>query len=142
MFKAKELIQTLCTDLNYRFFSGVYYEKFHQLYKYLDSTELKYIRSIDERTGLGLSFGSAISGMGSVFILDLKFSSLIYPYLPFIIQAKLPFFILGCGSSDEWSFAGLPKMVLKDSDSIIMLSKTMDMKKTPGVLIVEEGVLK
>lgn len=142
MIKTKDLVFTLCDDLNYRFFCGVRYKELEFLYKYFSVCKMRYVEAIDEVNGLGISFGAALSGMGSVFFLDLQFSSFIYNSLNFLISSKAPIFIMGFGKRNYWNFANIPIKVLKKLNDVVLLSEKMDKDEIPGILIIEENVLK
>ena len=75
MVKAKDFLNYLCKELDYRFFAGVACPGLSPLYKKMDSEFMHYVPAVNERIGLGLVSGAYMAGYkGCLLMLDVHIS--------------------------------------------------------------------
>jgi hypothetical protein len=137
MVKAKDFWNVLCNDLDYRFFAGVACPGLLSLYKTMSPEMMHYIPAANERIALGLVSGVYISGFKGALLMDMRFESDIIRLLNFNIEYKIPFLIIGYGSSG----LSLPKVELKSLKDLNTIDKKSVAKLLPGIITIEEGTL-
>lgn len=143
MVKAKDFFKVLCEELNYRFFSGVVCGGLSKLFNAMDSSFMHYVPAADENIALGLVSGTAMSGLGSVLVIDMKLKEFVYPNFNFLIQNKLPVIIIAYSENKKEIFKyDIPIVYFKDLDDLKVLSNKIDKKSTPGLLIIGRDILK
>jgi sulfopyruvate decarboxylase TPP-binding subunit len=143
MVKAKEFFNVLCEELGYRFFSGIMCKEFTNLFKAMHSSFMHYVPSVNEDVGLGLVAGTSISGLGSVLMFDMRLKEFIYPNLSFLINNKLPAMLIGYSEKEKEDFkSGIPIVYFNDLEDLRALSKKIDKKSIPGLLIIGKDVIK
>ena len=137
MVKAKDFWDTVCLELDYRFFSGVATPGLVPLYKTMSPQMMHYIPAANERIAAGLVSGAYLSGFKGGVLMDGRFVFDIQRTLLFNMSHKVPLLIISFGSQ-EISLT-IPKIKLSTLEDIIKLDKMYDKKLMPIQLIVEEG---
>lgn len=70
MGKAKDFWELMCTNLDYRFFSGVPFIGLSSLYSTMNSEIMHYVPAIDDDISLGLTTGAFLSGNKSAVLIS------------------------------------------------------------------------
>jgi len=135
MVKAKDFLEFLCNELDYRFFSGTSTSGSEALYKHMSPDFMHYMPAATEQIALGLVAGSLIAGFKSVVILPTdKITQLDW-------SLNLPVLVIAFGKSKLPS--DFLKVKLSDSfkKSIKTLVTKVNNQVKPGVILVEGGQL-
>ncbi len=104
MVKAKEFLEFICNDLEYRFFTGTPCLEFKSIYNNMDSRIMHYIPAVDENSAANIVSGSSITGIKSMIMMPAnKIFNIIGLLNFFILKYNIPFLILSHGSKDQIS---------------------------------------
>lgn len=99
MMKAKEFLDYLCDNLNYRFFSGVPVEGFKGLFKAMSSDKMHYIPAANENIALALANGVSLLGVNSAIMIEFnKINELVFENN---ILYDIPILIIAFCSKEE-----------------------------------------
>jgi sulfopyruvate decarboxylase TPP-binding subunit len=141
MVKAKELMDYLCNELEFRFFSGVPCSELQLLYNEMDPNKMHYIPAVTETIAIGIASGVWISNVRSCVMMDSKKINSIKPILDNInIRLEIPvlFIFGGDCKSDYLNMSSLHKNYKKQLDDI---TNYMNTKKLPSGIFIKEGFL-
>lgn len=140
MIKAKEFLDYLCNDLNYRFFSGVPTLGLKGIFSAMNSGFMHYIPAANEDIAIKLSTGIRFSGKNAAVLLDAeKLNDL---SLNFNVNAEVPILVLASFSERpkhiDWHIRSvfLSDSYRKDLDSLV---DYINSSSAPAVLFFEEG---
>lgn len=70
MIKAKDFLDNICNNFDYRFFSGYPSMGTHLLYKYMNKSILYYVPAITAEIATGLCVGASYMGTNSCVLID------------------------------------------------------------------------
>jgi len=145
MVKAKEFWNYLCEELDYRFFAGVACPGLSPLYKKMNSKFMHYIPAVNEKIGLGLVLGAQMAGYRGALLMDMTFVNDINNFIKFSIDNGIPLLIIGYSEVEDLELIyDLPLTFImgdsfkKDIHHVVSRSES---EKTPGLIIIEKGVL-
>lgn len=139
MITAKDFWNTVCVELDYRFFSGVATPGLLTLYKNMSPNMMHYVPAANERIALGLVSGAYLSGFKGGLLLDGQFISDINRSLEFNMSHKIPLIIISFG--DQEIALKIPKIKLSSLNDIVKLDEMYDKKLNPIQLMINEGVI-
>lgn len=134
MVKAKEFVEFLCNELNYKFFVGDSVPGLLGIHCALPDVEsLHYIPAVNTESAMGLATGAVLAGVKTIVIIDieeLEVLNLKYRSLPFLFITK----------AEKVNRTDLLKstILLKSVKSLI---KKIDQQKRAGVIYIKEGQL-
>ena len=141
MVEAKEFINYLCNELEFRFFSGVPCVELQLFYNEMNSDFLHYVPAVNETVAVGIVSGMWLSGTKGCVIIDSKKIDSVRPVLDYVsFKLKIPaLFVLGGDFKSDWLHTvSLNKSYKKQLNSII---NYMDSEKLPSGILLKEGFL-
>jgi hypothetical protein len=131
---------TLCIDLNYRFFSGIPVADFKVMQGSMDSEFLHFVPTLDEGIALGLISGAKLSGVNGTVIMGAKaFDSITAQFNGFNIFFNIPVLFI---VDNEYNPLGLNQCILDDDP--IVINKLVDHindNNESSILVVRKGIL-
>lgn len=139
MVKAKDFWETICNNLEYRFFSGVACPGLLPLYKQMSSDILHYVPAANERIALGLVSGAYLSGFKGGVLLDGRFVTDLERLISFNLNYKVPFLMISYGG--KYVDLDIPATTLSSLNDIVELDQYYEKELSPIHLIIEEGSL-
>lgn len=147
--KAKEFWELLCEELNYRFFTGVPSLELKSIYEKMSSRLMYYVPATRENVALGMASGVALSGISSAVFIDADRAHNLMDWLnSFNLEYKVPILIIVSEHSEDsiakklFSMYKVPYRTLKNAGDIRQITNKIKKSNRPGILIVEEGVVK
>jgi len=142
MVKADDFLNTVCNELNYRFFSGVVVEGFLKFLKAMSSEFMHYVPAANEEIALGIACGAFSGGLKSCILFDMKFKEKIYYNFNFVLENKIPLLLLGYSENKKENFKyDIPIKLFSKLSDIKSLDLEMEKKSSPGLLIIgKDGI--
>ena len=114
--KIKEFWNTVCEEMEFRFFTGEPSENFKIFFETMKPSMLHYIPSINYKIALGLVSGAYLSGIRSALFIETDHLILIKDELTtFNKQYKIPILIITGGNAD---LLGLKQFSLEELSKI------------------------
>ncbi len=138
MIKAKVFWDKLCSELGYRFFTGVPIAEFKVLYKAMGIDFMHFIPAIDETRALGIISGASLSGVkGSVLMSSKAFDSIKVQVDNFNTKYNIPILFI---VEDTYNPLELEQFEM-DKDLNILNSLVDYLHKSSAILVLKEGVI-
>jgi len=144
MVKAKDFWNCLCEKHDYRFFAGVICPGLVPLYKKMTGEIMHYVPAANERIALGLVSGAYMSGFNGGILIDMRFAYDLTNLFGFNIDFRIPFLVIGYGTSDSVLAYDFPTVLLKETTfekNISYIVKKINKEKVPGLIVIEEGMI-
>lgn len=143
MVKAKDFIDYLCEDLEYRFFSGVACREFKSIYDSMTPEKMHYIPANTEKTALNLANGVSFTGFKSCILIKAsKLFDLVNDLNNFNIEYNLPILILAQDNINNQQKKILAEVIDFESFNIMKnYERIKDMGRGVGIVFIREGVL-
>ena len=141
MVEAKEFINYLCNELEFRFFSGVPCSKLQPLYNEMNMDIMHYIPAVTETIAVGIASGVWISNTKSCVLMDSQKIDSVKSVLTEInFKLKIPIlFILGGTFKVDWLHTvSLHKNYKKQLKEVV---DYMNNEKLPSGILLKEGFL-
>ena len=141
MVKAKDFLNFLCRDLNYRFFTGIPKGNFVKLRKKMTTDILNYVPPTNEEAAFGMAYGSRVGGNKSVIMIDnaslIKYFNAVYR---FGVDHGISILVL---TDAEIGASKTKSIVLTKSykDKLTKFDLEIEEARLPGFAIVKEGFL-
>ena len=144
MVKAKDFLNFLCGNLDYRFFSGVPCPGLDPLYKSMNSKFMHYIPAANERLAMGMVSGAYMSGLKGGILIDMKYSYDLTSLFNFNINNRIPFLVIGYTDDEDANLAyDFPKLILSDNykEELAKIALLSETKSVPGLVLIGKGLL-
>jgi len=141
MVEAKEFINYLCNELEFRFFSGVPCVELQLLYNEMNSNMMHYIPAVTETIAVGISSGVWIANTKSCVLMNSqKIDSVKSILVDVNFKLKIPIlFILGGTFKADWLYTvSLHKNYKKQLKEVM---DYMSNEKLPSGILLKEGFL-
>lgn len=142
MVKAKDFLECLCEELNYRFFAGFPCVGLDALYNNMSSKFMHYVPAVNEQIALDLSNGAFLAGQKAVVLIDAN--KIINLNLELNLNGELPILIIASSIIKPSIRKELYSIDLEDDieKSLYKIDNYLENKRKPGILFVKEGLLK
>jgi len=138
MIKAKIFWDKLCSELGYRFFTGIPIAEFKVLYNTMAIDFMHFIPAVDEVRALGLVSGASLSGVkGAVLMSSRAFDNIKAQMDNFNIKYNIPILFI---VEDTYNPLRLEQFEISN-DLNILDSLVAYLNKSSAILVVKEGVI-
>lgn len=141
MVKAKDFLEFLCSELDYRFFSGVACAGFTPIYKNMSAEIMHYVPASNERIALAMAAGAHIAGFKGVVLTDSKLCLDLSRLVSDDLLGDIPILILTYvdGTAPKLN---CPTMTFKSKSwqkDLGTFVKKLDKVGKPGLVLIGEG---
>ncbi len=147
MVRAKDFLNVLCEECDYRFFSGVACSGLSPIYDKMSSRFMHYIPAVNECVAYGLVSGSVLAGAKSVLLIEGSQMFSIKGYMESVgVLYKLPCIIITYELGKDEDYWKFPFYYFNDCDNngLVALKEfisRVERESIPGILVIEEGDL-
>lgn len=144
MIKAKEFLDIICNDYNYRFFSGIYHNGFKCLFNEMKPNFMLYVPAANSKTALGLAAGLSFTNMKSVVVLNLdNFLEILNLYKELNTRmALMPLCLVFGEENDYTKLEGVIKYtIIKTIFDLESFLLKKDFKDSSNILYIENNLL-
>jgi hypothetical protein len=131
---------TLCVELEYRFFSGIPTEDFKLMHESMSPEFLHFVPTLDESLALGLVSGAKLSGLNGAVMMGARAFDLITPqFKGFNIFFNIPaLFIV----DNDYNPLELHQRILEDDPTVInKLVNYINNTNESAILVINKGTL-
>jgi len=138
--KIHKFWNTLCIDLDYRFFSGIPIVDFKLMYDSMDVEFLHFVPTLDEVLALGLVSGIKLSGTEGAVVMSAKAFDVLKPQFDgFNKVFSVPILFI---VENDYNPLGLHQAVLKDDANVInKLVAYINSSNESAILVIKGGTL-
>lgn len=146
MVKAKEFLQFLCSELEYRFFSGIPFIEAKPIYDNMTRELMHYVPAANENIAVSMANGAWVSRFKACVLLSLE--HILKVDWSFNQSRKIPVLVLSCFTGNvsvpfSSVFVGSETEYEYDIKSALWhLDDIMENTSLPTILFFKEGVFK
>jgi hypothetical protein len=140
MVKAKDLLNFLCEDLDYRFFVGTSVEGSVILHKAMAPDFMHYVPAVHAASAFGMAVGASLFGANAVIIATVEeINSLDWKAIE---EAAIPVLAITFSENTKAVSTVPIKGTLSSMKAVKSLTSRINKQSKPGVLCIKEGQLK
>jgi len=146
--KAKNFLEYLCEELEYRLFAGTACKGLMPLYKKMNRRIMHYVPAVNEKASLGILNGAYYADVSGIMVLELsKIYNIFHELTNFNLIYNVPLLILAYKDDDVQKvkrlFTGckIPILEFDGLETLDKIHKKIVNNNIPGILIIGEGDL-
>lgn len=141
MVKAKEFLEFLCNELDYRFFSGVACAGFAPLYSNMSADIMHYVPATNERIAMAMVAGAHVSGFKGAILMSSKLCPDLARLVADDLLGGIPIIMLAYVDGEEPKL-NCPTLKFKSKswqEDLSNFVKKLNKSGKPGLVLIGEG---